>query len=42
MPENSPLVKINAVRRFGGDFVSIKLIGSNFDMAYTVKFNFYF
>ena len=31
MPRTTPLLKQNAVREFGGDFVSIELIGDSFD-----------
>jgi threonine dehydratase len=34
MPVTTPLQKIDRVKYFGGDFVSIKLVGSNFDECY--------
>ena len=33
MPETTPDIKVDAVRRFGGDFVDIRLVGSSFDTA---------
>jgi threonine dehydratase len=33
MPEATPLIKVNAVKRFGGDTVTVLLHGSNYDEA---------
>lgn len=33
MPANSPALKVNKVRQFGGDFIKVVLTGSNFDEA---------
>jgi threonine dehydratase len=40
MPETTPLQKINRVRKFGGDFVEIRLIGSSYDEACSIAFDF--
>ena len=33
MPANSPLLKVNKVREFGGEFIKVVLTGNNFDEA---------
>ena len=33
MPETTPDIKVEAVKRFGGDFVDIRLVGTSFDTA---------
>lgn len=34
MPVNSPTIKINSVRTFGGEFVKIHLFGNTFDECF--------
>jgi threonine dehydratase len=35
MPETTPDIKVDAVRQFGGDYVDVRLFGTNFDTAST-------
>jgi threonine dehydratase len=40
MPENTPKIKINAVRMFGGEHVKIVQVGTTFDTCFTAANKF--
>jgi len=40
MPVATPLIKVNAVRNFGGAYTEIVLIGSSYDEAYKASMEY--
>ena len=40
MPENSPKLKVNSAKRFGGEWLDLRLTGVSFDDAVSEAFKF--
>lgn len=40
MPENTPKLKVHSARRFGGEWLDIKMTGVTFDDAVSEAFKF--